>query len=392
MNIKVIREKVRRNLLNESRIPFNLPVPEDVQIITKLFEDYGYKLYVVGGAVRDALSNITPKDWDLATDARPDKIIEILKTSPIVNTLKLVGERFGIIMAVTDSDEYEIATFREDEGNQDAGETEVKFSTIEKDVKRRDLTINALFYDLSTKEIVDLVGGVEDIKNKRIVTVGRAEDRFAEDSLRKLRAIRFAARVGSELDPTVDNALKNDASISKLVAAEPIMQEFIKGIKQAKSAKHYFTLLEKYGMFKYIFPPSYGINLNGFSNSNDLVIVLAVLLQNNDPSEIVKKLSSGEESLSYSGDIAMRIQYLLSLKDLTIDNVYGFKKSQRVEGERIIAFAKELNWDSNLYSKFVDFKLSVTGDQVQQELGIAPGPEMGKAIKKLEADNFKELL
>ena len=123
-----IREKIRENLITESRVKFNLPVPNEVKMIHELFTKSGHELYIVGGAVRDALMGKSPKDWDLATDALPDKVTAMLKKLPIITSLKMVGERFGIIMAVTDTDEYEIATFREEKSyNPDSLESFLEY-------------------------------------------------------------------------------------------------------------------------------------------------------------------------------------------------------------------------------------------------------------------------
>ena len=191
------------------RVKQDIDLPEDILAIQSEFKKNGYKLYLVGGAVRDAISGIKPKDYDLATDALPDEVERIL--SPKYKMLP-IGEKFGIWLVVTPADEYEIATFREDVG-QGRRPDSVKFTTIENDVKRRDLTINALFYDIETGEIVDLVGGINDLKTGVVRAVGDPTERFNEDRLRILRAIRFAGITGSELDKSIHDSLTKDASL-----------------------------------------------------------------------------------------------------------------------------------------------------------------------------------
>lgn len=170
-------------------------IPESVKELHLLFKQNNKKLYVVGGAVRDFLNNEKPKDFDLCTDATPDEVLEIVKKY----RTNLQGKAFGVVVVYTDDEPMgmEIATFREDQYNDKLGVTrnpDIKFSTIEKDVERRDLTINGLFFDLDTKEIVDLVGGVEDLKNKTIKMIGDPELRIQEDPLRILRCLRAACR------------------------------------------------------------------------------------------------------------------------------------------------------------------------------------------------------
>jgi len=186
-----IKQILREGLIREERIKFDLRIPSDIQEIKDVFKKNGFKLYVVGGAVRDALLNKTPKDFDLATDAVPDKVEEIMAKAGF-KTLP-TGKAFGVINVFTSEGEYEIATFRSDETS--GRNPEVKLgATIESDAARRDLRINALYYDLDTNEIIDLVGGLDDLKNGEINMVGNAQKRFEEDPLRILRFFRFFSR------------------------------------------------------------------------------------------------------------------------------------------------------------------------------------------------------
>jgi poly(A) polymerase len=172
-------------------------IPQSVKDLHKLFSKNGKKLYLVGGSVRDFLTGDKPKDFDLATDALPDEVLSILDGKFRTN---LQGKAFGVVVVFTkDQPEgMEIATFREDVYDEKLGKTrnpDVKFSTIENDVLRRDLRINGLFYDLDKNEIVDLVGGIDDIKNGVISMIGEPDLRIKEDPLRILRAIRMACRL-----------------------------------------------------------------------------------------------------------------------------------------------------------------------------------------------------
>jgi tRNA nucleotidyltransferase/poly(A) polymerase len=222
----MIKTILRESIISEDRIKVEIPLTSDILKMSKIFKKNNFKLFLVGGAVRDFLLKQKIKDFDLATDAVPDKVEEIM-TEAGFRTLP-TGKAFGVINVFTNQGEYEIATFREDIGSGRRPDA-VSFTNIEGDVKRRDLTINALFYDIDTKEIVDLVGGVDDLKQGVVRTVGTPEDRFGEDRLRILRAIRFAGRFGSELDPATDAALQKDSSLEG-ISGERIRDEFIKGI------------------------------------------------------------------------------------------------------------------------------------------------------------------
>lgn len=386
-----IRQILREGQIMEQRIKFDIPIPEDIQGIKDVFKTNGFKLYVVGGAVRDALLGKTPKDYDLATDAVPDKVEEMMKHAGL-KTLP-TGKSFGVINVFTDQGEYEVATFREDLSGGRRPDA-VSFTDIAGDVKRRDLTINALFFDIDTKEIVDLVGGVDDLKKGIVRTVGAAQDRFGEDRLRILRAIRFAGRFGSGLDPDVDAALQQDASLEG-ISGERIRDEFIKGLISAKSTDAYLLMLDKYKLFDWIFP-SLNVDRNVFRrNSNyrydDYLVLLSRLLKGNSIETLRKKLNE----LKYSADEIKGIAFLISMLKLDIDTAYLLKKLQQTSGisdDQIRYFGANEGMSSQLLDAFEEFRLSVTGPEAMARFNIGPGPQLGQAIQQMETDKFQKLL
>lgn len=269
----------------------------------------------------------------------------------------------------------------------------VSFTNIEGDVKRRDLTINALFYDIDTHEIVDLVGGLEDIKNGVVRTVGAAEDRFGEDRLRILRAIRFAGRFGSELDPETDAALQKDASLEG-ISGERIRDEFLKGLKSAKSTKKFLEMIDKYGLFKFIFN---GLNVDLSllrtlnRNEDDYIVLIARLLKTNTIDSIRRKLND----LKYPDDEIKAIIFLVGLLRLDVETAIPLKKAQKhtnVSSDQIRNFGANEGISSQLLDAFEAFELTVSGPEVMDKTGLKPGPELGKEIQRLEMDNFKKLI
>jgi len=368
----------------EIRMKFNIPVPDDIGRIKNLLKQKGHKLFVVGGAVRDALLGKTPKDYDLATDALPDTIQSIL--APYYRTLE-TGKAFGIINVLTPSGEYEIATFRKDIGAGRRPDA-VEFTTIDQDVKRRDLTINALFYDIDTGEVVDLVGGIEDLKKGLVKTVGSAEERFGEDRLRILRAIRFAARFGSNLDPAVDAALRKDSSLDK-ISGERIRDEFLKGIASAKSVKHFLEMLQSYNLFQWIFGPllvkEKGMQSLDLIEERDVPVLLAYLLQDNSVDNLKKSLNN----LKYSVDEITQIAFLLNFKLLSSENSVKLKRAQtnsKLSDEQIRKFAKWIGMDMHLVDTFLKFKLTVTGKELMDQ-GFT-GKDIGTEMDRREIENF----
>jgi tRNA nucleotidyltransferase (CCA-adding enzyme) len=387
-----IKQILREGLLREERIKFDLPIPQDIQQIAKVFKDNNYKLLIVGGAVRDAFLNKTPKDYDLVTNAVPDKVEEIMAKAGF-KTLP-TGKAFGVINVFTSEGEYEIATTRIDVGSDGRRPDTVTFTDIEGDVSRRDLTINALYYDIETHEIIDLVDGIQDIKNGVIRTVGKAEDRFKEDRLRIMRSIRFSGRFGNELDPAIDSALQKDASLEG-ISGERIRDEFIKGIKSAKSQKHFLEMLDKYHLFDWIFK---GLNVDmdfigriGGYNHDDYIVLLARLLKNNNLDVLKKKLNE----LKYTAEEVKAITFLIAMLKLDIDTAVALKKAEQHSGvskDQIRDLCGKENVSSQLLDAFEEFRLTVSGPEVMDKMGLKPGPELGKAIQNIETNNFKKLL
>lgn len=383
-----MKEKIKQifRLLINFLFGIRVPLPKDILDINAVFTQNGYKLYVVGGAVRDAVLGKMPKDYDLATDALPDKVEEIMAAAGF-RTLP-TGKAFGVINVFTDQGEYEIATFRNDVGTDGRRPDTVVFTTIEGDVERRDLTMNALFYDIVKKKVIDLVGGIKDIKNRIVRTVGAPEDRFGEDRLRILRAIRFAGRFGSDLDAAIDAVLVKDASLDK-ISGERIRDEFIKGIVSAKSVFKYLKMLDKYKLFDSIFR---GLKVNKtFIDDKDVIVVIAELLKDNDVDTIGKVLNE----LKYSVEEIKAIKFLISLKKLSVETAVTLKKAQVHAGvsiEQMKKFSKLEGISSKLLEAFIIFELSVTGQEVMDKMGLKAGPELGKAIHAIETENFKKTI
>ena len=360
-------------LLAEAKLKLN--IPSDIKKLHKLFKKNGKQLYVVGGAVRDAILGKSPKDFDLTTDAKPDEVLDIAKQGGFKSVE--VGKQFGVVIIGG----HEIATFRKDIGKGRRPDA-VDFTDIKGDVKRRDLTINALFYDIGKKQIVDLVGGIADLKKKKIRTVGKAEDRFDEDPLRKLRAVRFAGSVGGKMTKDTWAALKKNSDISG-VSAERIRDEFIKGVTKAKNVPNYFKMLRTLGMFKQIFP---GLSvLHRKLNTNDYKLQIAYMLQTNGKDKVKSKLNSLKYTNVEVNDIWLLIQ--LSRPAEVIKDLPSYKKLQdnsKLTTSQVKQWAK-IN-SNNYIMKLWNWKLSVTSkDAISKGL---KGKDIGNYIKDEEEKLF----
>jgi tRNA nucleotidyltransferase/poly(A) polymerase len=381
-----MKDTIRKILTEEGevRVKHDIRVPKSIHRIHEIFNKNGFKLFLVGGAVRDTLMGRFPKDFDLATDATPDKVKEMLPMYPTIES----GEQFAVVNVVTDDDTFEIATFREDIGKGSRPD-EVKFSTIDKDVLRRDLTINALFYDLDTNEIVDLVGGISDLENGIVRTVGEASERFDEDKLRILRALRFAARVGSDVDEGIDKAIKDDNTIisgdGKPLAQERIHDEFIKGIKQAKSSKHFVEMVKKYGLFEWVF---HDMDTSGeIVESKSPIVVIASILRN-ETGDITTKMI---RRLKFGKLQSKQIKFLIDFfRDGTPDTAYKFKeriKNLAIDGSVLHGFGKVMGMDKAFIKAFNKYEITVDGGELAKQ-GFK-GKALGDEKERIETENFK---
>ena len=362
-----------RNALLESK-KLRLKVPNDIKKIYKLFKKNGKQLFVVGGAVRDAILGSSPKDFDLATDAKPEEVEAIAKQGKF-KTVD-VGKSFGVVVV----NGHEIATFRKDIG-KGRRPSAVDYTDIKGDVMRRDLTINALFYDIGKGNIVDLVGGIADLKKKKIRAVGKPDQRFDEDPLRKLRAVRFAGSVGGKMSKDTWAALKKNSDISG-VSAERIRDEFIKGVTKSKKVPNYFKMLKTLGMFKQIFP---GLSvLHGNLKSNDYKLQIAYMLHTNDKDKVRSKL----KSLAYTNQEVNDIWLLIHMSRPVevIKDLILFKKLQSNSKLKLSQVKQWANINSKHITKLWNWKLSVTSDDAKAEGWLGAG--IGKYMREKEEELF----
>jgi poly(A) polymerase len=220
----------------------------------------GYQAYLVGGCVRDLIVGRHPKDFDVSTNATPEQIKKTFRNARIIGRrFKLVHVRFGYEV-------IEVATFRADandrdkvssqemsEGDQGQLLRDNVYGTLEEDVVRRDFRANALYYDSEANIILDFVGGIEDIKEKKLVSIGEPKQRFREDPVRMLRVVRFAAKLGFEMEPQAMEMIEEEGKLLAHVSAARLFEEVLK-LFHGGAAYDTYIMLRKYGLFKYLFP------------------------------------------------------------------------------------------------------------------------------------------
>ena len=229
-----------------------ITVPEDVLWLTQKLKERGHTAFCVGGCVRDSLMGVKPHDWDLTTSAIPEQIIEVLERNNIA--YHTVGIEFGTVVAIIHGEEYEITTYRLETDYKDGRHPSdiVWAKTIEEDLARRDFTMNAIAYDCDSDKIIDPHMGVSDIKGKILKTVGSSIDRFNEDALRILRALRFSIKYNMTISSSTVFAIHNSYQGLGLVSKERITEEFRKILTCGKPVSNIF--IQFYDVICYIIP------------------------------------------------------------------------------------------------------------------------------------------
>jgi tRNA nucleotidyltransferase/poly(A) polymerase len=216
--------------------------------IVRELQEHAYVAYFAGGCIRDALLDIPPKDIDIATSASPGQVQALFhRTIP-------VGIQFGVVRVRVAEMEFEVATFRSDgiylDGRRPSA---ISFSTPEQDASRRDFTINGMFYDPLSERVIDYVNGREDLAGKLVRAIGQPSGRFAEDRLRMLRALRFAAALGFEIEAETWLAIRADAQEIAIISPERIRDELLKILVNPNRLRG-FDLLDQSGLLAVILP------------------------------------------------------------------------------------------------------------------------------------------
>lgn len=231
----------------------NNPISEEkidadaLKVIHRL-KRHGYSAYLVGGGVRDLLLKIPPKDFDIATSAKPEEIKALFK-----NCL-LIGRRFRLAHIRFGNKVFEVSTFRTGDVKDDNLIThDNEFGTEEQDAKRRDFTINGLFYDPEEHAIIDYVHGLRDLNNKVLRTIGDPTIRFRQDPVRMIRLLKFRARIGFEVDSKTETALRENLAEITKSSPDRILGEIFKML-ETKMASPFFGLMHEYGFTHILFP------------------------------------------------------------------------------------------------------------------------------------------
>ncbi len=354
--------------------------------VIKHLQSKGHIAYLAGGSVRDMLLGLPSEDYDVATSARVEEVIALFERTVTV------GAHFGVVIVMKKADKIEVATFRKDGSYSDGRKPDfIERGTPEEDAKRRDFTINGLFYDPLTKTLYDFVGGSKDLASKILRSIGSPIERFAEDRLRMLRAVRFAKRFDLKIEETTYAAIKATSHLLfPSVSVERVWQELDKMMPKQASFNALFDL----GLLQVIFPGIKQEAIKDFPPQAPLIIVLALLFP--------------EESLEKWQDLAT----FFKCSHASFNHLLLLDKARRTP-KTLYEWALYLSLDKDLFYATIwsDFwqkesswlrerhhmtlilkediqrlieKRPIINAAYLQNNGIAPGPQMGKLLKKAE--------
>jgi poly(A) polymerase len=366
--------------------------------VIKQLQGKGFQALLAGGCVRDMLLRRRAQDYDVATNAHPKEVISLFR-----RTLS-VGAKFGVVIVLIDSRQVEVATFRTEAGYCDGRHpAQVKFSTASEDAARRDFTINGMFYDPIKKQLYDYVGGQKDLKEKILRTIGKPEERFSEDYLRMLRAVRFSTQLGFEIEPATFSAIcRNSSSISK-VSGERISIE-LEGILTNPNRGIGVALLIESGLLKSIFSAltseqarvGLGV-LKQLPKRAVFPLALACLFtgcQTQDAIEQCQKLKPSRNQiklmrflLDNRGRLLDKNMSLASLKRLLSEpffyDLYIMQRAiQKSEGKSFAALNKLRRRIKEIGDMELKPKPLLNGHDLMK-LGAKPGPALGRLAEEL---------
>ncbi|MEN1678758.1 MAG: CCA tRNA nucleotidyltransferase [Planctomycetota bacterium] len=360
----------------------------------------GHEALYAGGCVRDRLLGREPKDYDVATSATPDQVREVFGKR---RTLA-VGAAFGVIAVLTGrkgDDPIEVATFRSDADYTDGRRPDrVEFTTAEHDAQRRDFTVNGLFFDPIEQRVIDYVGGEADMQAKRLRAIGNAADRIAEDKLRMLRAVRFAATLGFEIEPATSHAVRESASDITVVSAERIGAELRRMLTHESAPRAVWLLAEHHllGEVAPEFPGDAG-SLAHFAALHDhlsvrtMPTVLACLLGPHADAETASRRAFALKLTRKEADrVGWLVEHRSALEGADSRRWSEVQPALVEGGEELVAVHEAFAGGPDDASRFCREKLALPADELDPPplvtggdlvaAGRRPGPEFAALLRR----------
>ena len=372
------------------------------EIVQKL-RDNGHESYFVGGCVRDMVMEIEPIDYDIATSARPEEVMELFsRTEPI-------GAKFGVILIIDHGYPYEVATFRSDEAYVDGRRpTGVVFTGPEEDVHRRDFTINGLLYDPLEDRIIDYVDGQADIERKIVRAIGDPHERFREDKLRILRAIRFGARFGYSVEEKTWEAVCAMAPEIGQVSSERIRDELVRILLEGQAARG-IRMLDDAGLRAEVLPElDWNDHIEACLGQMTIPLeadfAMAVLLHECAPDQarsVVERLRLSNAQIAHVDNLVRNQRRFVEVGTMSRSELKRFLRTDRIEDHiELHRIHTVVEGDSLESFAFVTARLEewsgedlspsplISGEDLIT-LGLEPGPSFKSILTAVEDEQLE---
>lgn len=394
-------------------LPFagSLPPPAEGAVrIVRTLVGAGHQALLAGGCVRDLLLGQTPQDYDVATDALPERVCELFRAT------RKVGAQFGVVLVKEHRRWIEVATFRTDGPYLDGRHpAEVKPTDARHDAYRRDFTVNGMFLDPLAMQVVDYVGGRADLEAGLIRAIGEPAQRFAEDHLRLLRAVRFAARLGFPIEPVTLAAIREHAPKLARVAAERVREELERALSHP-SRRLAWSLLSECGLLEHLWPGAgwqsgqirrIDVFLERLPPEAPFELVMATLLADREPADIEQVARALTLSNEQRETTLWLVVHQADLDDPLAPSLAGLKRlmaSPAFAALRMLARARALDRPAGpeRQARLEERIASIAPDAVQPpplvtgndliERGVAPGPVYKEVLDLLYTQQLDELL
>src|SRR5262245_6278737 len=380
--------------------------PDAATDIVKELRSRGHEAYFVGGCVRDMVVKIEPADYDIATSARPEEIVEIFPRT------EAIGAQFGVVLVIMRGHPFEVATFRSDEAYIDGRHPSgVVFTDVKQDVLRRDFTINGLLYDPLAGEVLDYVNGRADIDAKIVRAIGDPHERFEEDKLRILRAIRFGARLGYTIEHGTWEAVLAMAPKIHQVSSERVRQELTRILTEGQSARG-IRMLEESGLRAQILPEFEWTNhiakcLEYVGRGAATDYGMGVLLHHTkvkDVQQIVERLKFSRAEMHHIVALVENLPRFSEVRQMSTSAMKRFFRLDRFDDHlklaRIHALAAgeepvDYAYASRKRSEWTDEEIwpmpLLSGNDLIA-MGFSPGPQFREILTRLEDAQLEGVL
>jgi poly(A) polymerase len=377
--------------------------PDSAIEIIKELRHHGHEAYLVGGCVRDMVMKIEPADYDIATSAHPEEIMQVFPKT------RSVGVQFGVVLVIYRGHPFEVATFRSDEAYVDGRRpTGVVFTDAKQDVLRRDFTINGLLYDPISETVIDYVDGQSDIRARIVRAIGDPHARFEEDKLRILRAIRFGARLGYTIEQQTWNAVQAMAPKIHQVSGERIREELGRILTEGQAALG-MRMMDASGLRKEILPEfvwndHIEHSLRFVKTGAQPDFAMGILLHDtpiNDVRKIVERLKFSRAEMNHIIALVENLPRFSAIRQMSVSSLKRFFRTSRFEDHLALARIHLITAGSDLSDydfahrkqhEWSDDDIRpvplITGDDLIQ-MGFTPGPQFKQILTRVEDEQLE---